>query len=282
MRLLTLNTHSLIERDYEKKCDVFVREILALRPDLIALQEVNQTAVAKAVTTPPMGYIPCVEAPPIREDNHAMRMVSRLSEAGIDYNFAWLPIKNGFDQYEEGVAILSRSPILKTYQCHVSRADDPLNWRTRKLLGVSIASHPHVRFYSVHYGWWCDGEESFAYQWQATLAHIRDLPDVILMGDFNNPAEVRGEGYDSVAASGFCDVYTQAPVREGEVTVPTGDGSIDGWHGRAIPRGGMRIDHIWMSVPHPVGACRVVFDGVRGDPVSDHYGVMADVEIPQE
>lgn len=42
MKLLTLNTHSLEERDYEKKLKIFTEEILKEKPDVIALQEVNQ------------------------------------------------------------------------------------------------------------------------------------------------------------------------------------------------------------------------------------------------
>ena len=42
MKLLTLNTHSLEEKDYEKKLKIFTEEILKEKPDVIALQEVNQ------------------------------------------------------------------------------------------------------------------------------------------------------------------------------------------------------------------------------------------------
>jgi len=41
MKLLTLNTHSIIEENYEQKFKIFVDEIYKERPDIIALQEVN-------------------------------------------------------------------------------------------------------------------------------------------------------------------------------------------------------------------------------------------------
>ena len=44
MKLLTLNTHSLIEPDYEAKREFFVNFIAAEQPEVFALQEVNQTA----------------------------------------------------------------------------------------------------------------------------------------------------------------------------------------------------------------------------------------------
>ena len=46
MKLLTLNTHSLIEPDYEAKREAFVDFIAEEQPDVFALQEVNQTAAA--------------------------------------------------------------------------------------------------------------------------------------------------------------------------------------------------------------------------------------------
>ena len=46
MKLLTLNTHSLIEPDYEAKREIFVDFIAREQPEVFALQEVNQTAAA--------------------------------------------------------------------------------------------------------------------------------------------------------------------------------------------------------------------------------------------
>lgn len=41
MKLLTLNTHSLIEPDYEAKRKIFVDFIAREQPEVFALQEVN-------------------------------------------------------------------------------------------------------------------------------------------------------------------------------------------------------------------------------------------------
>ena len=48
MKLLTLNTHSLIEPAYEAKRDAFVEFIRKEQPDVFALQEVNQTPAEDA------------------------------------------------------------------------------------------------------------------------------------------------------------------------------------------------------------------------------------------
>lgn len=57
MKLLTLNTHSLEESDTPAKQRIFAREILKLQPDIIALQEVNQTMTA-APSQPGPDYTP--------------------------------------------------------------------------------------------------------------------------------------------------------------------------------------------------------------------------------
>ena len=43
MKLITLNTHSLVEPDYENKLKLFAEAVLRERPDVVALQEVNQS-----------------------------------------------------------------------------------------------------------------------------------------------------------------------------------------------------------------------------------------------
>ena len=47
MKILTLNTHSLQEENYQQKLNWFVEGILKEMPDIIAMQEVNQTAAAE-------------------------------------------------------------------------------------------------------------------------------------------------------------------------------------------------------------------------------------------
>jgi len=98
---------------------------------------------------------------------------------------------------------------------------------------------------------------------------------VFLMGDLNNPAEVRGEGYDLIGSAGFFDTYLLAGHRSGETTVC---GDIDGWHGQIGKEGMLRIDQIWCNRPISVAAYRTVFDGRSYERVSDHAGVLIQVE----
>ena len=107
MKILTLNTHSLLESDYQKKLDLFVDGILRERPDIIALQEVNQTVTAEVLEPALLeGQYPVPGCIQIKQDNHAAQIAIRLHQAGVSCSWAWLPIKLGYGKYDEGVAVL--------------------------------------------------------------------------------------------------------------------------------------------------------------------------------
>ena len=157
MRLLTLNTHSLVEPDYEAKRKFFVDFIAKEQPDVFALQEVNQTASAPAMPIPLADYCPCSgNGILLKEDNHAAAVAQMLKEEGVHYYWSWLPAKIGYDKYDEGMAIFSRMPITATENLLLSRTDDYHYWKTRRALGICAGN---VWYYAVHMGWWKDEEE---------------------------------------------------------------------------------------------------------------------------
>jgi len=281
MKILTLNTHSLQEENYEEKLGFFLEFILREQPDLIALQEVNQSADAAVVHDfSGMVKLPGCEIF-LKEDNHALRIARQLEAEGFPVSWVYLPIKLGYGKYDEGVAVMSlNGRITSTDVCTISHADDYHNWRTRKVLGVQVDYRPEW-FYTVHMGWWQDKTEPFEDQWAALSAHLaqkRNYNRVWLMGDFNSPAEVRGQGYDLVAASRWQDVYILAEEKDEGFTV---QGVIDGW--RELLKedaisDGMRIDHIWVSETVPVNWCSVVFNGKHEPVVSDHFGILMETK----
>ena len=154
MKILTINTHSLQEENYEQKLCWFVESILKERPDIIAMQEVNQTADAPLMAPELLaGQYPVPGALPVRRDNHAANVALRLRNAGVSCYWAWVPIKLGYGKYDEGVAILSLGrPIRCTDVFPISKVRDYQNWRTRAVLGVQVEGHPDW-FYTVHMGW---------------------------------------------------------------------------------------------------------------------------------
>lgn len=275
MKILTLNTHSLVEDNYSQKLMDFARAIAKEQPEIIALQEVNQTSSGAAAAGEISGYVPCGDFT-VREDNHVYNAAKRLEELGAHYYWTWLPMKRGYDKYDEGIAVMSRSPIIETQTVLVSGVDDYADWKTRKLLGIRTEAVPDEWFFSVHYGWWNDPDESFQSQWQRTVKYMEKYETVWLMGDFNSPAEVRKEGYDLANSSRFYDSYELAEKKDNGITVGK---IIDGWRDKLSENAdGMRIDHIRCSKKVIVTSSEVLFNGINYPVVSDHYGVMINYE----
>ena len=272
MKLLTLNTHSLAEPDYEAKREIFVDFIAKEQPEVFALQEVNQTAAAPLLGKIPAGYTPCPgNAVPLKADNHAAAVASMLQKRGVPYHWSWLPAKIGYDKYDEGMAVFSRAPITAAENLLLSKTNDYRCWKTRRALGVCAGD---VWYYAVHLGWWKDEEEPFLAQWEKLSQAAAAKENAFLLGDFNSEADVRGEGYDLVLRSGWQDTYRLAKQRDDGYTVVQ---AIDGW--RDAPNGAAkkRIDQIWCSKAIAVKSSRVVFNGLREPQVSDHAGVLIEL-----
>lgn len=274
MKILTLNTHSLIENEYEKKLLSFAKVIQAEKPGIIALQEVNQTASLPAYPSVFLkGYQRCEGCDVvIREDNHAARLAELLRKQELSYHWTWIPVKLGYGIYDEGLALFSSKPILETQQFSTSKIQDYQNWKSRKALGIRTAHAGGSWFYCVHMGWWDDAEEPFKYQWdeiENTLA--KKGGHLWVLGDFNSPAQIRGEGYDYIESFGWKDSFVTAASKDRGNTV---DKVIDGWKDKMTETDGMRIDMIWARQTENVRSSQVICDGKNHPVVSDHYGVI--------
>ncbi len=272
IKLLTLNTHSIIEPDYEKKLEFFVEAIERERPDIIALQEVNQLINSdKADKNLLIGYYSCNSTIPVRSDNHAYRVVNLLNEKGINYNWTWLGIKKGYDKYDEGLALLSLEPITETKAVRLSETHDYENWKTRKALGIKVNDE---WYYSVHFSWWNDKDEPFLMQWARMMKATEGTENVWLMGDFNNSAEAKNEGYDVMRNFGWYDTFSLAAKKDSGYTV---ENIIDGWKERLNKPEKLRIDFIMSKKTKYISSSHTIFNGINEPVVSDHYGVICEL-----
>ena len=272
MKLLTLNTHSLIIPEHEAKREIFVDFIAKEQPEVFALQEVNQTAAAPLLAEAPAGYYPCPgNMVLLKADNHAAAVAKMLEARGVHYYWSWLPAKIGYDKYDEGMAVFSRAPITAAENLLLSQINDYNNWKTRRTLGICAGD---VWYYTVHLGWWKDEVEPFAPQWEKLSKAAGAKKTAFLLGDFNSEADVRGEGYDLVLGSGWQDTYRLAQQRDAGYTVVE---AIDGWRDAPDAAAKKRIDQIWCSKAVAVKSSRVVFGGLQEPQVSDHAGVMIEL-----
>ena len=283
MKLLTLNTHSLEEPDYVEKTEKFIERLVKEQPDIVALQEVNQSQNEAELQDVMLdGYTRCGGFElPVRADNHAAYVVKELRKRGIYYDWTWISAKTGYGKYDEGMALLSRKPIARVQQFLISKTDDYENWKTRRTLGIQPEGSSDW-FFTDHMGWWNDEEEPFADQWKCIQEALKD-PEygegiIWLMGDFNSQADVRGEGYDLVLKSGWKDTYLLAEEKDDGITVAE---EIDGWReedGRSgSTKNEKRLDYIFCNTPADVRSSNVIYNGKNAPVVSDHYGVMITV-----
>ena len=263
MKILTINTHSLIEKDYEKKCEYFKNAIINHKPDIIAMQEVNQSKWARTVDNSHFsGDIP------IKSDNHALKICKMLREESIDYHFNWLGIKNGYKPFDEGLSILSLVPIDKTDSLLLSKTYDYNNWKTRM---AQIAKIGDKIIVNVHMGWWNDDEEPFLNQFQKLNEQLFNKEqDIFLVGDFNSPSNEKNTGYDTVLSGGWYDTYTLAEDKDDGITVSS---KIDGWKDNDKKR----IDYIFTNKKIPVKSSKVIFNGKNEKIISDHFGVIIEI-----
>ena len=264
MKLLTLNTHSLKEKNYNKKLKILVGALKRNEPDIIAMQEIMQPKDAKKA--PKNEKMLSLGKIPVREENHALTVLNRLQKEGISYNCVWLGIKQAYDDYEEGLCIFSKKEIDEIKSILLSPFDVYENWKTRKAIGIRIKDK---WFYSVHLGWWDDSESPLKYEIE-TLESKTSKNNTWLLGDFNSPSNEKNRGY-SLLLSYWNDTFELAKEKDSGVTVK---GKIDGWENTVDKR----IDYILTNEKMKIKSSRVIFNGENEDVISDHFGVLVETE----
>lgn len=265
-KLLTLNTHSLMESQYETKLEIFINWIKRNKPDLIALQEIMQPIQGKVSN---MTYINAGEIP-LKEGNHALNLVKCLPE----YNLIWLGFKRSYDKYDEGLAILTLHKIENFSVINLSPFDDYNNWKTRKALGVLVENQ---WFYSVHMGWWDDNDSPLKFELERLINGMPKKCQFWLMGDFNSIANERNKGYDLAIANNLYDTYNLALNKDNGATAST---LIDGWDKKE--KQNIRIDYIFTNRKEKIESSFTVFNGDNEKRVSDHNGIVVIVGKDKE
>jgi maltose 6'-phosphate phosphatase len=257
MKLLTLNCHSWQEENQLDKIKCLAVTIKEKSYDVIALQEVSQSIVEEKI------------AGKIKKDNFLTVLLNELKELGVtNYDYVWDFSHIGFEVYEEGLAILTKHNIEEKRSFFITQSEDTNNWKTRKIVGVKIRDNNElVSFYSCHLGWWGDEEEPFKKQVDTLSEFVQEDETFFLMGDFNNDANVKGEGYEYLLSQGLYDTYQLAKEKDSGTTV---EGKIAGWDGN---KKDLRIDYIFTNKPISVNKSTIIFNGFNKPVISDHFGL---------
>lgn len=262
MKLLTLNCHSWQEKDQIDKIKYLAKVINEKDYDVITLQEVSQLVNAESIN------------PIIKKDNFALLLKEELDKYGMGkYNFCWDFSHIGFDIYEEGLAIFTKHRIINSESFFITKNQDRSYWKTRKVVKMTISyNKKDLDLYSCHVGWWNDDEEPFKNQVDNIMKRVNDNT-TFLMGDFNNNAFTRDEGYDYLIEKGLKDLYLLSEEKDSGVTVK---GKIAGWDENEEK---LRLDLMLCNKNIKVKSVKVIFDGINKDIISDHYGVESDIVI---
>lgn len=262
MNLLTLNCHSWQEDNQIEKISYIAKVIAENNYDVIALQEVSQhidSGLCEGI---------------LKEDNFMVLLKKELEKLDCCYNSLWDFSHIGYEIYEEGLCILSKHPILEKECFYVSNSDSIKNWKSRKVVKASIEYKGEIiDFISCHLGWWNDDEEPFNIHAENLSKKVNNSRRTFLLGDFNNNANVRNEGYDFLKSLGWIDTYDLALNKDSGVTVK---GKIAGWEENEEK---LRLDLILSNKSVNVNESKVIFNGSNKDIVSDHYGVEVNLEI---
>ncbi|WP_244834494.1 endonuclease/exonuclease/phosphatase family protein [Clostridium sp. BJN0001] len=277
MKIMTLNTHSLVEGNDKETLIESAEAIIKEDFDIISLQEVNQSISANPILKDDERlkyFISADDTVVIKEDNYVLRLAEELLKQGRKYYWSWVPSHIGYDKYDEGIAILSKTPILEADGIFISNIREYSNYRTRRILKVKSRVNGEIKnFFSLHFGWWNDKDEPFKNQWETFYENAKKIENepIYIMGDFNIPADNKNEGYDLIKSENyFKDTYVLAENHDEGYTV---EEEIDGWR-NSDKKSRMRIDYIFKNSEDSVKESSVIFNDKKYKKVSDHFGLM--------
>jgi endonuclease/exonuclease/phosphatase family metal-dependent hydrolase len=248
----------------EERLDMAIRELKALDPDIVAVQEASDSR---------------------RHGNVPERLAKALGfhvvfESATEHVFGlrpldWLVV--GMMGFKEGSAILSRFPITASHVHNLPRCTKWLEPRIMLQTAIETASGP-LHVFAAHTG---RGDEC---QMERIGKIVRDLVDSepsLLMGDFNTP-ETSKVLTTLRSEAGFIDAFR---IANPDANGPTVWQRIES----SAPTVSRRVDFILLlngrKATASVRSSRVVLDRPGHLPdgtalwPSDHYGVLAEIEI---
>ena len=237
--------------DVEMRTQMVIDAILEEQPDIIAFQEVVDSG-----TVPNRAELIAVET---------------------GYHWAWQK-EYSLVIYDEGIAVLSRTPILETESIELPHVD--LFLFTRYVLGarVETAAGP-VDFYCTHMTVGGTEEQSAdqaAAAWSFITERSAGIP-AFFAGDLNAEPDtlsmrfLRGETSHGEATGDFIDAWLATRPGDLGYTIDSSD-----------PHD--RIDYIYVTAtaPYPVRPrdCQLIFDeAADGIYASDHIGVACQIAL---
>ena len=261
LKVLILNLHCYQEENQDEKFTTIAKTIDELKIDIVCLQEVAEY---------------WNDGHGDWESNSAKIINDRLSEPFyIHHDWSHL----GFDQYREGVALLSRFPLSNHDSGYVSDSHDVYDINSRKVVTARIYV-PYIGFinvFSAHLSWLEGGfQEQFQRlsEW-AQNCKDDDIKATLLCGDFNITAG--SNGYELVVNS---DEYEDQYLAVNKQGVFDKIFKVNDEHWQSLLADDYRIDYIFMNKNSKIKAtsAKVIFTDQDYGRVSDHCGYLMTFE----
>jgi len=261
LTMMILNLHCYQEADQDHKFWQIARAIDEQSVDIVCFQEVAENW----------------------NDGHgdwhsnSVNIINQRLKASFHLYTDWSHL--GFDKYREGVAILSRFPLIKQESRYVSDSHDTYSIHSRKVVmaHLRVPYIGHINVFSAHLSWWEDG---FQQQFQrlcewADSKTGKKIRGTFLCGDFNITAD--SEGYQLVVNSHEYEDQYLAANEQGlfEKIFRVGDAYWGGYLTNDY-----RIDYIFLmrNSDLQVTSARVMFTEQDYGRVSDHCGYLMTFE----
>jgi maltose 6'-phosphate phosphatase len=276
--ILTINLHTYQESQQDSKFHLIADVIGKMDIDFITFQECAQHKLA-----------PLTEGI-IREDNMALIITEILKEKyNADYNFIWHWAHYGWTVWEEGVAVLSKYPLMDSEDRYVSSGTSTGSITTRKVIyGLYQMTNGRINIFSAHTHWRTsetDEEQNNQINNIKSMVIEKELltTDAVtfVCGDFNvNPTsdDPWSEGYYTMMENGeytdtFLEIYPEANNKPAQSIYNTIGGDFPG-----------RIDYIFMknNARYEVLESQIIFTDDMVGMVSDHFGVLTKVRDNEE
>ena len=261
LKVMILNLHCYQEDNQDIKFTTIARAINEQNVDVVCLQE-----VAELWNNGHGDW-----------DTNAAKIINDRLDQPYHLYTDWSHL--GFDKYQEGVAILSKYPILKQESTYISSGQCFDDIHSRKVV-MGQVNAPYIgliNIYSAHLSWWDDG---FADQfenlnnWVITNQTI-NLKGSLLCGDFNVASD--SEGYNLVVRThDYEDQFLVANNHGAAQKIFKVNDAY--WHHQYLDD--YRIDYIFLSKKSQLEAvsAQVLFTSEDYGRVSDHCGYLVTFE----
>ncbi len=255
LKVLILNLHCYQEDNQDYKFSQIAKAINELDADVVCLQEVAELWNDGAGDWA----------------SNSARIINDRLATPYQLHTDWAHL--GFDKYREGVAILSKYPLLKQDALYVSDSHDAYSIHSRKVVmaQINVPYIGRVNVFSAHLSWWEDG---FSGQFKrlcewAEAKQSAQVNATLLCGDFNITAG--SDGYHLVVDAHQYDDQYLAANSQGlfEKIFRVNDP-----HWQDYPSDDCRIDYVFMDKASglQVTSARVRFTEEDYGRVSDHCG----------